>query len=66
MMGGLNIGEAGHSSEADAVLDNPKQFLVGIAPYLLAREIGCAWVHPSDRRILGSGFYFSDFKTGKP
>ena len=52
MIWGLDVTESRHSGEADSILDNPKQLLVGVALHLLAREIGCAWVHPLPQRSL--------------
>jgi len=52
MIWGLDVTESRHSGEADSILDDPKQLLVGVALNLLACEIGCAWVHPLPRRSL--------------
>ena len=49
---GLNVTECRHSGEADSILDDPIQLLVGVALHLLACEIGCAWIHPLPRRSL--------------
>jgi hypothetical protein len=49
----LHLAEGWHSCESDSVLDNPKQLLIGIALNLLAREVRCAWLHPSSWCRLG-------------
>ena len=49
---GLDVTKSRHSGEADSILDDPKQLLVGIALHLFACEIRCAWVHPLPRRAL--------------
>ena len=54
MILGLNLTEGRHSGEADAVLDDLKQLLVGVALHLLAGEIGCTWVHPLAGRPLAT------------
>src|SRR5215472_10080163 len=48
----LHVTKSRHSGEADSILDDPKQLLVGVALHLLACEIGCAWIHPLPRRSL--------------
>ena len=52
MIRSLDVTKSRHSAEADSILDDPKQLLVGVALNLLACEIGCAWVHPLPRRSL--------------
>src|SRR5215813_2655371 len=52
MIRGLDVTKSRHSGEADSILDDPKQLLVGVALHLLAGEIGCAWVHRLSRRSL--------------
>src|SRR6516225_1723803 len=52
MIRSLDVTKSRHSAEADSILDDPKQLLVGVALNLLACEIGCAWVHPLPRRAL--------------
>ena len=55
MIWGLDITESRHSGEADSILNNPKQLLVGVALHLFAREIGCARVHPLPREFVVIG-----------
>jgi hypothetical protein len=52
MIWSLDVTKSRHSGEADSILDDPKQLLVGVALHLLAREIGRARVHPLPRRAL--------------
>lgn len=42
----LNFAEPRHPCEADAVVDDPKQLLIGVTLHSLTREIRCTWVHP--------------------
>src|SRR5215469_7804172 len=42
----LDVTESRNPAEANSILDDPKQLLVGVALYPLAGEIGCARVHP--------------------
>ena len=52
MIWGLDVTESRHSGDSASILDDPKQFLVGVALHLLTREIGCAGVHQLPRRSL--------------
>ena len=53
MIGCLKLAEPLHPSESDAVADDPKQLLIGVALHLLTGEIRSAWVHPLRRWRLG-------------
>jgi len=44
---GLDLTERWHSSEANSVLNDPKQLAVRIALHLRTSEIGRTWIHPS-------------------
>src|SRR5215469_3273108 len=50
----LDLAKGRHSGEADPILDDPKQLLVGKALHLFTAEIGCAWIHPSAHRRRGT------------
>jgi hypothetical protein len=45
----LNLAEARHPCESDAVVDDPKQLPIGIALHSLTGEICGTWVHPLSR-----------------
>src|SRR5215471_10352805 len=49
----LKLAEPLHPSESDAVVDDPKQLLIGVALHLLTGEVRSAWVHPLPRWRLG-------------
>src|SRR5215469_9716127 len=51
---GFHLPEGWHASEADAVPDNPKQFLVGIALDALAGEVGYSGIHAFAERCLST------------
>src|SRR5262249_27432319 len=52
VIGRLNFAETRHSREPDAIVDDPKQFFIGVVLYSLTGEIRGAWVHPLSRRRL--------------
>ena len=49
MIGRLKLAEPRHFRESDAVVDDPKQLLIGVALHLPTGEIRIAWVHPLPR-----------------
>ena len=49
MVGCLKLAERWHPGEADAVVDDPKQLLIGVALHSLTGEIRSAWVDPLPR-----------------
>ena len=54
MVGCLNFAEARHACESDAVVDDPKQLLIGIALHSLTCEVGSTRIHPLSRWRLSS------------